>query len=302
MGRRRSVRLLRRAMRTGPPDERVAAAVALARMDAPGVKGDLLGALDGATEDEAIGFVLALGELERPHLRRFLEDIAGDQGVGRALLGREGAVPRRVRAVAALSLGLLGATADEALLKLVFHPESTPPDVFLAASLALSFTEDRPWSPSVRSRVRSITRIPWLRSGPRRALRLALAVRDRALEAPSLATPPQGGRVPTLAYAPTARLRPALRSIRALVGTADAARLEEISWDLARQMGSSRDLDVLLDRLESQEVPRGPRRLAGLTVLGKIFDADPEAGLIRVRRAILLDAPDSPLVPFLAAF
>ena len=298
MGRRRAVTLLRRVMECGSSRERGVAAVALARMDAAGIKGALLADLEGATEDEAVGLVLALAELERPHLRPFLEDLAGDKGVGRALLGEDGPISPRIRAAAALGLGLLGAPADGALLDLVFHPESTPRDVFLAASLALSFTENRPWSVVLQRKVRAVTRIPWLGSGPRRALRLALAVRDGALQSDVLAAgrsnPPR--RDPS---ATAVSLRPALRSIRALTAERNASRLEAIGWNLARHMGNSRDLGVLLHRLESGEIPSGARRVAGLTVLGEIFDVHPRSGLIRIRRAILLDAPDSPLIRFL---
>jgi len=299
MGRHRAVRLLHRTLECGASDERAAAALALARMDAVGIKGDLLAALDGARDEDAVAWVLALGELERPHLRRFLEDLAGDKGVGRDLLGRETPIPPRIRAAAALGLGLLGAPADGALLQLVFHPESTPPDVFLAAGLALSFTVNRPWSPALQAKVRAITRIPWLRSGPRRALRLALAVRDGAVQADTVRVARRSGSPRPPVLSSTAPLRPALESIHALTGERNASRLDAICWDLARRMGNSRDLGVLLDRLESGAIPSGPRRVAGLRVLGEIFDAHPEAGLIRVRRAILLDAADSPLVRFL---
>ncbi|MCB9831792.1 MAG: hypothetical protein H6807_04885 [Planctomycetes bacterium] len=131
--------LLRRSLAGGSLQERRAAALALARSGAEGIVGDLVFALPDAEEELRPAIVLALGLSGSEEARPYLDALVRDDRFGRGTLGaRRQPVPRELRCVAALAIGLLPPRAHCTVIHdILSAPADYDADLYLAAALGL---------------------------------------------------------------------------------------------------------------------------------------------------------------------
>lgn len=134
-----ALEVLRSALRSGHDEERRAAALALARSSPEGVVGDLVFALSDSNEEVRTSIVLALGLCGAEEARSYLDALVRDNRFGRSTLGsRRQPIPRDLRCVAALALGLLPPRETcTAIHDILAEPAEHHPDLYLAAALGL---------------------------------------------------------------------------------------------------------------------------------------------------------------------
>lgn len=133
--------VLLQALLDGTPEEKGAAALALARTGDPGVLMDIVMALEKNGRDTALAqqFVLAMGVLGSPDVRPYLRSLILDQRFGRGALGApETPVPTDIRATAVIAYGLLPIRfKDDVIRNIVFAPYENSSAMHWAACLAL---------------------------------------------------------------------------------------------------------------------------------------------------------------------